>query len=343
MAGDFDSLMAGNLGAEPLVEGFLPRSRVVLLAADGGCSKSTLMYQLAAAASSGTKFLGMFVSALTRVLFYQVDEPASDAQDKLRTMDLAEHLSGNPNFRIQWAFTPGKIADLEEEILRDGRELVIMDSFTTIFGGSEHSLNDAEIALHLYELQRIASRTNCTIVITHHLNQGSLKGSKTRTRTDIRPHDLFGSAFILNACSDVWGIWKTDEGTGDHPRYRMKKLKNRSRLCPDGQIYDLEGDVETLRHTLVDGVGDESIVLARTLKEGVLGYLQQHKGQFFGTNLLTTELQARNNKFTSISADSVRRVLTSLYSQGHKTRVTRRKLPASSSKTGRRGYQYGIE
>lgn len=235
---------------------------MVLLAADDDCSKSTLMYQLAAAASRGTKFLDMFVSAMTKVLFYQVDEPASDAQDKLRTMDLVEHLSGNPNFRIQWAFTSGMIPDLEEEILKDGRELVIMDSFTTIFGGSEHSLNDAEIALHLYELQRIASRANCTIVITHHLNRGSVKGQKART--DIHPHDLFGSGFILNACSDVWGIWKNDEGTADHPCYRMKKLKNRSCLCPDGQIYDLEGDVETLRHTLFDGVGDSPSSLPGT-------------------------------------------------------------------------------
>lgn len=47
-----------------------------------------------------------------------------------------------------------------------------------------------------------------------------------------------------------------------------------------------------------------TIVLAKNLKEGVLGFLQKNKGQFFSTELLATKLATENSKFISSSKDA---------------------------------------
>ena len=116
---------------------------------------------------------------------------------------------------------------------------ILPDLAEAIFAGSENSMDDPKVELHVYELQNFASCANCTIVLTHYLNCGAM--TKSIICRDVASHGLSGSSYTFNSVSDASGTLKTEEETSAHQCCRMKKCQIRSLLCQDGQVYDLEG------------------------------------------------------------------------------------------------------
>ena len=97
----FDAVMEAskkNVG-KPLVEGFLQGGVVTLLAAEGGCGKSTLCYALVEAVSKGEKLFDYLKTTQGNVLVIEADENPTNAAMKWQQM---EYDPDRDNVEYQW-------------------------------------------------------------------------------------------------------------------------------------------------------------------------------------------------------------------------------------------------
>ena len=338
----FDSVMGHDFHCEPLVEKLIARGRLTLLGALGGSGKSTTCYEVAEAVTTGGKVFGELQAALGKVLIYQADEPPSDAHTKWERMGFQPD---NDRLKIQWGFTPSMLPDLEREVEQGGYDLVIMDSLTTIYAGGDAKMNDAEIGLPLYHLNRLASRTGAGILLTHHLKKGDSKQrgkgkdqGAVATASQPTKSDFFGSAFILNAVSDALGMWEMGRDVSGDPMFGLVSLKGRSGLMSTGQVYQLQGSLETWRSTLKADAGEDSLAAARTVEEKVAAFLRMESGKWFTpTEIKDAVPEAKQGSFIT-NTRQLSNALAGLYSQRHVTRINRRRR--SGAGRGKPPFEY---
>ena len=327
----FDAVMEAskkNVG-KPLVEGFLQGGVVTLLAAEGGCGKSTLCYALAEAISKGEKLFNYLQTNQGNVLVIEADENPNNAAMKWLQM---EYDPRRDNVEYQWQWNPSLMVELEENIQSNGVKLVIMDSFATLFGGSV-ALNESESGNYIYELNRIAGRTGAAIIVTHHLKKGSSVDKKSGKARPVRFDDIYGSTFIKNGASDVWGMWRSDP-SGES--FKLRYLKDRSMVVPRHFTYDLTGSEDTLRFEIHTAQVD-TLEEGRTVKQRVLKLLEEKAGKWLSIARIHEEL-ATASRFSSFTARAIRKACTELLDDAASTGVERQAVAPNGK--GRPSYSY---
>ena len=327
----FDAVMEAskkNVG-KPLVEGFLQGGVVTLLAAEGGCGKSTLCYALVEAVSKGEKLFDYLQTTQGNILVIEADENPTNAAMKWRQM---EYDPGRNNVEYQWEWNPSLMVELEENIQTNGVKLVIMDSFATLFGGSV-ALNESDSGNYIYELNRIAGRTGAAIIVTHHLKKGSGVDKKSGKVKPVRFDDIYGSTFIKNGASDVWGMWRSDP-SGDS--FKLRYLKDRSMLVPRHFTYDLTGSEDTLRFEIHSAQVD-TLEEGKTVKQRVLKLLEEKAGTWLSIAQIRDELVIAS-KFSSFTARAIRKACTELLDDAASTGVERQAVAPNGK--GRPSFSY---
>ena len=219
-----------------IVDQFIPRGRLTLLAGASGSGKSSLLYGLAEAVSNGSDFMGQLTTKKGRVCFIQSDESPENAADKLKVMGAlaAFHLI------TDWtSFNKDKLTALQEQQHYD---LIVLDSLTTLLGAGRPdgpSMNDAEFGFDLYPLNKWASKNRVAVVMSAHLR----KQSKDSTTNAITIDSIYGAGSQVWAASDVWGIWRLDKQQPDQSiQMRLQCLKGRT--CVESTAWNVEGSEE---------------------------------------------------------------------------------------------------
>ena len=212
------------------------KGNLLLLAGESGCGKTSLMYSMASAISTGGKFLDTFQTIKKKVLFIQADESKNNCSNKCHTMGISND--------IDFAFAEDgwehlhleDVGRLEDQV--EGKYgAIFLDSITTLLAGQKHSNKDSEYAMPLYALNNLASRKGLLIVMSSHLKKPD-KGERSR----VTKHCVSGTGAVYAAASDVWTIHKTPRPEfEDHFLFECLGKRN----CEDGLIYNLQGDQET--------------------------------------------------------------------------------------------------
>ncbi len=83
-----DDLLANRRPTQWVVDAFGARGASVLLAGDSGAGKSSFLYRMADAISSGELFMGQLRTIQGKVLIVQADESQNNAADKLQLMGI---------------------------------------------------------------------------------------------------------------------------------------------------------------------------------------------------------------------------------------------------------------
>ena len=147
------------------------------------------------------------------------------------------------------------------------------------------SPKDAEFALLLYRLNKLASELGVAILLIHHLTKDS-------NRQEVTKEAIYGSAFIYAATADCWGYWRADED--GKPQFKLRVLKARSNTVDLGTVYVFNGNEED--HSLsFKGFGDRVVNLDELkTKRGKVAALLHRDGsqkwsgacvsEFFGWN-----------------------------------------------------------
>ena len=309
------------------MERLLASGAATMVASEGGVGKSVLIYRLAEAVATGGKFGGELQAVQGSVLVIQRDESASNAAQKLRLMGMEV-----PEGSIQWEFqwNGAMYPELRKWIQERKVRLVVMDSFGSLFAGAGAGMGEAEVGLHLYRLNQIASEEDCAIVLTHHLRkQGKEKAGE---RKDVFLGDLFGSSYIVNGASDVWGVIKDTDSA--EPKFKLKVLKPRSGITEAGDTFELLGCREDLSLTLSAHNGDEKgVEKARGQALLVLNALQ---GRNEETALEIYEI----SQLTGGHPNAVSKVLKVLVGEKH---PGLNRVSLKTGKAGRPSYRYWVE
>jgi len=234
-----------------IVDQFIPRGRLILLAGASGSGKSSLLYGLAEAVSNGADFMGQLATKRGKVCFIQSDESPENAADKLKVMGVKSEF----HLLTDWKFLDvSKLRVLQEQ---EHYDLIVLDSLTTLLGAGRPdgpSMNDAEFGFDLYPLNTWASENRVAVMMSAHLR----KQSKDSTTNAITLDSVFGAASQGWAASEVWGLWKLDQQQpNQNIQMRLQCVKGRT--CADGTAWNVEGSDEDYSFLLKGAANDEDI------------------------------------------------------------------------------------
>ena len=115
-----------------VVDRFLMAGAVSILAAEGGCGKTSLLYAIAEAISNGSPLFGQLPTIQGHVVIIEADESWRNSAEKWTRMD---YCANERNIYTQWAWDPSKLLELEQTIQKHNSVAVLMDSFATLFSG----------------------------------------------------------------------------------------------------------------------------------------------------------------------------------------------------------------
>ena len=315
-----------------VVDRFLMAGAVSIIAAEGGCGKTALLWAISEAISTGSPLFGQLPTIKGHVVVIEADESWRNSAEKWARMDYSPN---KDNVYTQWAWDPSKLLELEPTIQQHNSVAVLMDSFATLFSGGGESMNDSEIGLYLYTLNQMAARTGTAILVTHHLKKGASRDNKGNLRP-ITLADLFGSSYIVNGASDVWALWRTDD---DGQHFQLRYLKDRSMLVERNFDFQLTGSDESLRFNLHGGSLHE-LEHRKTVREKLLSVLRHSPHQWFTVERLGVELKEASKFIASYSDRAVRREMSQLYVEAAVTGVDRRRI--NDGKPGRPKFEYAF-
>lgn len=178
---------------------------IVLLAAEPGTGKTTLLYRVAEVIQEGKDFLNAVPVKQGSVLVIQGDEPENITMRKLNRMDV------KGQFEILYGDKSLDTNSLSEIVRSKSWRVIIVDSLTTVLASSNCTTMDMTMAERLYELNKLASENNVLVLMTAHLNKPSRDGSGApMKRKIIAWADISGVATISAAVNDAWGLTPKD-------------------------------------------------------------------------------------------------------------------------------------
>lgn len=133
-----------------IIEEFGTRGACVLLAAEAGSGKTSLLYQMASSISQGEMFMGQLRKTKVRVLIVQADESQTNAADKLDTMGIDAEFEFL--FPDEHGWEGLDLEGLKNEIKFCSYGAVLLNCITTLIGNGTQGLrmNDPEFAAPIY-------------------------------------------------------------------------------------------------------------------------------------------------------------------------------------------------
>ena len=312
------ALLGGEEGGKTswVIRDFLAEGACVLLAAEAGSGKTTLIYSAAEAIQSGCLFMGELPVEQGKVLVIQGDEPANDARTKFRRMDL------EAKFEVAYLDEQLNISWLAKQVRSQRYKAVFIDSATSVLATNDLEVTDLVFSRKLYEIGKISAVSGVAIAITCHLN----KPSENQTRKMITKHDISGVSTMGAAVSDLWGVWRDPNPCWDS-HFNLVCLGKRN--CKEGTIWRLEGSDEDYSWILKETGDDGLLPQARILLEDkIVELLTKHK-EPLSIKEIAEKLQTKY--------EYTRRCCTELFDQG---RIKREKV--RTQKQGRPKYQYSV-
>jgi hypothetical protein len=172
-------LMALDIPApEMLIEGMIPMRGASLIVAAPKSGKTLLAAQSAIAVASGTAlFQNYRVLQQGAVMMIEQDDPAATASIKDILQRSPVPVESIPFFLIptvSFSFGEEFIAWLERETITRSLRMVVLDSYTALRGPRAKGIDIVKAERDdLTQLDALAKRTNCAIVIVHHGSKGS--------------------------------------------------------------------------------------------------------------------------------------------------------------------------
>ncbi|MBD2344178.1 DnaB-like helicase N-terminal domain-containing protein [Anabaena subtropica] len=259
--------LAGSTVREWLVNGLIPKSTTILLAADGGIGKTKLVYGLGKVLIQGEKF-GQFHSTgdKRKILYYQGDESPGDMLQALESLGYGE-ADINKFVKVRFGWSAENMPALIQDLNEFKPDFVVVDSLSTANKFSTYQESQMEYARPILEMTGLAAQHNTTFVIIHHTN---------------RDGGVRGTTAIRNAVSEVWTLTK-DKSETSTPHDRILEI-NKSRSRSSGKKYRMIFSPDDLSFTFLGEEYEQGYDAAeQSAKNALL--------EFFAAN--------RNIKFTT--------------------------------------------
>ena len=277
-----------------LIDQFGMRGSLVVLGGATEASKSTLVYGMAQAISTGRTWGGQL-------------------QRKLQVMDM------DPSFDLLTDMPELDLARLEALQQANRYDAIFMDSITTLLGmcGDGPKMTDVDFGFVLYELNKWADENNVLLVMTSHLR----KQAKDAVSNNVRISDLYGAGSQTWAASDVWALWRVEDNDPSYETHLMLRcLKGRS--CEIDTAWHLDGCKEDFSHRVVSVVDPSDLLplKAVAIKEQALALIIGSGKKWTGKEI---------SQSIGCNQEHARRTLQSLMTEN---KITRHKIPSAGGR-----------
>jgi hypothetical protein len=237
---------------EYLIDGWLPKNGILLLAAPPESYKTWLLLDMAVSLAFGDKdrkgFMGQFATPAqpTPVLVFQQEDFPGQVWQRMATI-MAQKLDA-----VEWSFeeidggwkfehpafapiylhnnaqlsfeNPESMAWLEQKIIETGAKVVLIDPLYTLGDASDYF---AKMGRDFQIFKRLRTAHNTAFVIAHHNRKSGGEGRD----------QVFGSVLLNGASEGVILLQKTDEG--------RLKISRSGKFFPDKMAYFIDFDIDT--------------------------------------------------------------------------------------------------
>ncbi|MFN6499791.1 MAG: DnaB-like helicase N-terminal domain-containing protein [Nostoc sp. DedQUE01] len=285
--------LAGSTVREWLVNGLVPKSTTILLAADGGVGKTKFTYGIAKVMIQGTQF-GKFITTgeKRKILYYQGDESPGDMMQALESLGYSESDIGTyVRTRFGWSAEnmPALIQDLQEF----QPDFVVIDSLSTANRYSVYQESQMEYARPILQMTGLATQHKTTFLIIHHTN---------------REGGVRGTTAIRNAVREVWTLTKDNSQTAT-PYDRLLEI-NKSRSRSSGKKYRMYFNPEDVSFTFLGEEPEQGAnVSEQSAKDALLDFFSKNRNIRFTSKELAHRLGYSDghirNCVNSLAADGL--------------------------------------
>jgi hypothetical protein len=260
----YDELKAlADIRQSYLIENFMLKPSINILAGDSGMGKSALAAQMAMCVASGVPFLGHKIDKTGPVIYCDAEAQPATMLPMLEA--LARHL-GLP--RVPKDFTlwnPSWNVDNKAVIIIQNKQqlyqrvgdvkpaLVVIDSLRNFF---PLSIKEQEHASGMIrEFRRFSGQTGCTWLVVHHLRKKNKEERANRTRPTVK-HDIHlwleeaaGSLALINN-TDLRLGWEEDPSSSSDALWLGGFLRVFGTVGPYKIIRDLDDEGEPIGYRL---------------------------------------------------------------------------------------------
>ena len=291
---------------------WFPRGYITAIQGDSGSSKSTFMYAIGAAVSTGADLLGVPCEDPGNVMFITLEDDASDI--KVAFQDAGGDLS--KLFRIREReeiakinLSPAGVKMLDKIVKGKNIKLLVLDPIQQFLGNDMNKASDTRP--QMARLMNIAAENNICVVIIEHLGKDATKSAQHRalgsvdinasTRSQLQvvtdPEDnffkiLFTVKSNLAAFQDVQRAirYQVKDHPGSYDTEKKKRARFRGHAEFTGIIPEYNERLYKKAQRKADEEAEEEILLAfeyekdplvLTVREIVA---QNPQGVFIGTD-----------------------------------------------------------
>ena len=194
-----------------LIRGLVPREGVVVMCADAGIGKTTLIAQMTVCLTTGSPFVGYEVDQAVPTL--TVAAEGSRLAFRNRFMATCRSLRVD-TAGLSWYVQPDKMTDymigspkLEQMIEKSRAKLVVLDTLGYFHKGDENDANDWKRHV-MQPLRSLIGKYGCSFVLVHHHSKGADRHGWQKGR---------GTTAMFADC-DVWLRLEKAEGCGEDAR-----------------------------------------------------------------------------------------------------------------------------
>ena len=238
--------LTGECGKEPepleyVVDGLLPRERILQIVAKGGSGKTQLGVELTLAVATGGTWLG-FRCERGRVAYIDPELHEQDARRRVSAVSKALGIwPGDVAGAFEHVLLRGTTATadtlleaIREHVSATGRpfDLIVIDSLNAVFEGDENS--SVDVRRFYADLQRLSTECHAAITVLHHSGKGGSKASGEAGRGSsvfLDAPDVCVEVMPLNVRpnTNAWEVLRVyDNGGVEASAWRMTFPKNRS-------------------------------------------------------------------------------------------------------------------
>ncbi|MEH1790313.1 MAG: DnaB-like helicase N-terminal domain-containing protein [Nostoc sp.] len=285
--------LAGSTVREWLINGLVPKSTTILLAADGGVGKTKFTYGIAKVMIQGTQF-GKFIATgeKRKILYYQGDESPGDMVQALQSLGYSESDIG-PYVRVRFGWSAENMPALIQDLKEFQPDFVVIDSLSTANKYSVYQESQMEYARPILQMTGLATQYKTTFLIIHHTN---------------REGGVRGTTAIRNAVSEVWTLTKDNSQTAT-PYDRLLEI-NKSRSRSSGKKYRMYFNPEDVSFTFLGEEPDQgSSVSEQSAKDALLEFFSKNRNIRFTSKELAHRLgysdSHTRNSLLGLAADGL--------------------------------------
>lgn len=257
--------LAGSTVREWLVNGLVPKSTTILLAADGGVGKTKFAYGIAKVMIQGTQF-GKFIATgeKRKILYYQGDESPGDMMQALEALGYSEADIGK-YVRTRFGWSAENMPALIQDLNEFQPDFVVLDSLSTANRHSIYQESQMEYARPILQMTGLATQHKTTFLIIHHTN---------------REGGVRGTTAIRNAVSEVWTLTKDNSQTAT-PYDRILEI-NKSRSRSSNKKYRMYFNPEDISFTFLGEEPDQGASVAeQSAKDALLDFFSKNRNTKF--------------------------------------------------------------